>query len=212
MMYEKLMRVVLLISILVVAVSSQSSKPDPTPSPAPKDQPISLTNHVIKVGYMGTGYSQNNFTAGKGDVLYWEWEGELEHSVIESSPETPCVKKEGGIDLGVHKAPFNVSIAVEEKRTYVFFSDVSDDCKKGMYGGINLPQGYVWPEQLTAAPKQIDTPNLGPKPTEPTGSMTTMGVNAANAKATQSSTSYSPEISSTCDLTKPGYKIITGVL
>lgn len=202
MMHKKLISVVLLISILIVAVSSQHS-------PAPEDQPVSITNHVIKVGYMGTGFSQNNFTAGKGDVLYWEWEGELEHSVIESTPETPCVKKEGGFDLGVHKTPFNVSIAVEEKRTYVFFSDVSDDCKNGMYGGINLPQGYVWPEQLTVPPKQIETPNLGPKPT---GSMTTMGVNSANAQPTQGSVSDSLEISSSYDLTKPGYNIITGTL
>ncbi|RIA97268.1 hypothetical protein C1645_814350 [Glomus cerebriforme] len=218
-MISKKSRCFLLIAILIfqiIIVKSQTYSVNPiTPSnnPNPTDPPISLTNHVIKVGYKDFGFSRNNFTVGKGNVLRWEWEGNLQHSVAESTLETPCKKKEGGFDLGRHTSPYNTSMAIYEERTYVFFSDVADDCKKGMYGGINLPQGYTWPKDLAAPPPQIVTTPLNPTPTPtptPTGSMS---IAAAGAENTQESSSKSSSISaSTYYLKESGYGIIIGSL
>src|SRR6266498_1302124 len=107
MMSKKFPGAFLFITILIIqmiVVKSQDVNPTPTENmsvspypPTETNQPISLTTHVIKVGYMEYGFSRNNFTANKGNVLYFEWEGDLEHSVVESTPETPCVKKEGGM-------------------------------------------------------------------------------------------------------------------
>ncbi|GES84818.1 extracellular serine-rich protein [Rhizophagus clarus] len=196
-MISKKLRILLLISIFVIQiilVKSQTYSVDPIlppGNPNPTDPPISLTNHVIKVGFMHTGFSRNNFTASKGNVLFWLWEGDGPnlHSVVESTLENPCQSKVGGFNLGQHSEPYNVSMAVPEDRTYVFFSDVADDCKKGMYGGINLPQGYTWPKDLTQPPQQIVTTPLNPTPTPTvTGSMS---IAAEGAESTSTSKSKS---------------------
>jgi hypothetical protein len=99
-----LSKIFLLLTILIIQIVNVNSQtpsvdliPRNDPSPTADNQPISLTTHVIKVGYMGTGFSRNNFTASKGNVLFWIWEGKTEHSVAESTLETPCEKKIGGM-------------------------------------------------------------------------------------------------------------------
>src|SRR3954447_25611918 len=62
-------------------------------------------------------------------------------------------------------------------------------CKKGMYGGINLPSDYVWPEDLVMPPKQISTTPLNPTPT-PTGSMTIQAESAEETQGKSSAASY----------------------
>jgi|SRR5690349_18396117 hypothetical protein len=101
-MISKKLRLLLLIAIFVIqiiVVKSQTYSVNPIippGNPNPTDPPISLTNHLIKVGYMGNGFSRNNFTASKGNVLQWIWEGDGLHSVVESTLENPCKSKEAG--------------------------------------------------------------------------------------------------------------------
>ncbi|PKK76773.1 hypothetical protein RhiirC2_733416 [Rhizophagus irregularis] len=199
---------IFIIQVIVVKSQTYSVNPIlPSGNPNPTDGPISLTNHVIKVGYMETGFSRNNFTASKGNVLWWMWTGKGLHSVVESTLENPCQSKVGGFNLGQHTEPYNITMAVPEDRTYVFFSDVADDCKKGMYGGINLPQDYTWPKDLSQPPQQIVTTPLGPTPTATVSG--SMSIAAADAESTSKSVSNS---SSTYYLKESSFGIIVGSL
>uniref|UniRef100_A0A1D1YZQ1 NEDD4-like E3 ubiquitin-protein ligase WWP1 n=1 Tax=Anthurium amnicola TaxID=1678845 RepID=A0A1D1YZQ1_9ARAE len=226
-MISKMSRNFLLIGIFIIQIitivksqdasanQATSSTPNPSLSPNPTEQPFSLVYHIVKVPFKDNsglvGYSQNNFTADKGHSVRFEWVNEEIHSVVESTTDNPCQTKQGGFNLGKHSSPFNNSFIITSLVPIVFFSDVGDDCAKGMYGGINLPKGYNWPANLAAPPKQIvPSPLNSPTPT-PTGSMS---IAAASAEKTGggSSSSSSDSVSTSYYLKESSFGIITGSL
>jgi hypothetical protein len=74
-----------------------------------------------------------------------------------------------------------------------------------MYGGINLPQGYTWPKELTEPPQQIVTTPLNPTST-PTVSGS-MSIAAAGAESTSTS-----KTSNSSSLKEYSFGIIIGSL
>lgn len=76
-----------------------------------------------------------------------------------------------------------------------------------MYGGINLPQDYTWPKDLSQPPQQIVTTPLGPTPTATVSG--SMSIAAADAESTSKSVSNS---SSTYYLKESSFGIIVGSL
>ena len=106
--------------------------------------PLTGTTKVVAVGRGGAlDYQPFNLFAEVGDIVEFQF-GPMNHSVVQSTFDTPCVQSEGGFNSGFNFAVTEgvsdqvFQLTITDAATPIwFFCGQGNHCNQGMVGSIN---------------------------------------------------------------------------
>jgi len=123
---------------------------------------------TIEVGLGGLKFTPANVTAKEGSVITFKFNGSPgNHSVTQSSFDTPCDPLSGGFDSGTVFIPQNTTqgfptwnLTVTNATSPIwFFCQTGPHCSEGMVGAINPPStGNTYEQFLSKAETFSGTP------------------------------------------------------
>ncbi|MCJ1420571.1 hypothetical protein MMC32_006929 [Xylographa parallela] len=157
------------------------------------------TTHMVTVGGSANVFSPNSVAAAVGDFVEFVFMA-TNHSLTQSTFNTPCIKLVGGIDTGAMAnvngmvaPPPHVTIQITSLTSLFFFSQQISVCGMGMVFSVNPTANMTEAMFIQKAMMEngtMTTTITTVKPTTMTTMMTTMTTSHATTTMTTMTTSH----------------------
>ncbi|RIB12966.1 hypothetical protein C2G38_1773136 [Gigaspora rosea] len=98
---------------------------------------------TIKVGDGGLKFNPQNATVNKGDTVFFDWVGTVNHSVIRSdAPAGSCMPATDLKAISTAKMTGNATFVIDgQDPTIWFYCGVGQHCQNGMWGVLKMASG-----------------------------------------------------------------------